>query len=349
VNVVADIADFNTALASNTRTPKDFAALINGAWRKGANAFFEAGQYVTDAKAELDRDQYKSLIKQLPFSESTAKKLSRISGNSVLSSHVNSLPPHLTILYILSQIDAEILEAAIADGRIHPGMKQKDALALKPKDAESEEHEEGKTSTPPAPKSAFAVAWDTAFATEDGRTAIATKLDQVGRNGLCAVLPEKLRAELHDYILSQQVMLEKLEAEAPDSILIQKIKTASKTSTFAVNTGDQRFNALTPPTFPPSYAEPVNALLAFFKTMTGPTALIKHIESGPWRDADEDVRFEIIALIDAAIIKHRERLGFLPMDDALPAQPDNVFLILREHLFPPDGGAIRGEARPYAA
>jgi hypothetical protein len=43
---------------------------------------------------------------------------------------------------------------------------------------------------------------------------------------------------------------------------------------------------------------------------------------------------EILALVNAAIVKHRERLGLPLMDDALPGQPDNVFLIVREHLFP---------------
>jgi len=30
---------------------------------------------------------------------------------------------------------------------------------------------------------------------------------------------------------------------------------------------------------------------------------------------------------------------------SLPGAPDNVFRIIRQHLFPPDGGATRGEAR----
>jgi hypothetical protein len=80
------------------------------------------------------------------------------------------------------------------------------------------------------------------------------------------------------------------------------------------------------------YAEPAQALLAFFKTMTSPTALIEYIASGPWGDADPDVRFEILALTDAVIIRRRERMGLPPFDDALPHQPANVFLILRAWL-----------------
>jgi hypothetical protein len=100
------------------------------------------------------------------------------------------------------------------------------------------------------------------------------------------------------------------------------------------------------------YAEPVRALLDLLKTMTGPSALIDFVKQGPWRDADPDVCAEILTLLDAVIIRRRERMGMVPFDDALPDQPLNVFLILREQLslsstseFPPDGGATRGVAR----
>ena len=93
------------------------------------------------------------------------------------------------------------------------------------------------------------------------------------------------------------------------------------------------------------YAKAVQALFDFLKTMTGPSALIDFVEQGPWCDADADVRAEILALVDAVIIRRRERIGLAPFDDALPDRPLNVFLVLREHLFPPDGGATRGVAR----
>jgi hypothetical protein len=95
------------------------------------------------------------------------------------------------------------------------------------------------------------------------------------------------------------------------------------------------------------YAEPVQALLGFIKTMTGPSALVDFVISGPWAETNADVRFEILALIDAVIMKRREKMGLAPFDDALPGQPENTFLILRAHLAPqpPDGGATRGGAR----
>lgn len=80
------------------------------------------------------------------------------------------------------------------------------------------------------------------------------------------------------------------------------------------------------------YAEPAQALLTFLRTMPGATALIDFIDAGPWDKADRNTRFEILALVDAAIIARRERMGLVPFDDALPGQPDNAFLILRARL-----------------
>jgi hypothetical protein len=96
------------------------------------------------------------------------------------------------------------------------------------------------------------------------------------------------------------------------------------------------------------YGEPARALLAFLKTMTKPTALIEFVKAGPWSDTDADVRFEILSLLDAVIVKRREHMELDPFDDVLPGEPENVFLILRAWLadpFPPDGGASRGVAR----
>jgi hypothetical protein len=97
------------------------------------------------------------------------------------------------------------------------------------------------------------------------------------------------------------------------------------------------------------HGEAARDLLIMLRNMPSASALLNAVAAGSWRDADPDTRYEILALCDAAIIRHRERKGLAPIDDALPGQPDNVFLKLRELLFPLDSGATRGEARPNAA
>jgi hypothetical protein len=82
------------------------------------------------------------------------------------------------------------------------------------------------------------------------------------------------------------------------------------------------------------HGKAASALVAFLKAMTldQAPALIELVEDGPWRDADPDTRFEVLALVDVAIVNLRERNGLLPFEDALPGEPPNAFLIIREML-----------------
>ncbi len=77
-------------------------------------------------------------------------------------------------------------------------------------------------------------------------------------------------------------------------------------------------------------------LLDFLRRMnpSNGKALLELITAGPWDRADADTRFEVLRQIDAAIIARREHDGLDPFDDALPGQPNNLFLLIREQLFP---------------
>ena len=56
------------------------------------------------------------------------------------------------------------------------------------------------------------------------------------------------------------------------------------------------------------------------------------MRSGPWRDADADTRFLILVLVDAAVIRLRERAGLVPFDDPLRDEESNTFLTIRKLL-----------------
>jgi hypothetical protein len=84
----------------------------------------------------------------------------------------------------------------------------------------------------------------------------------------------------------------------------------------------------------PHYGESMRALLEFIKHTKTPSELIDIIRLGPWFGADDNVRFLVLSLIDAAIVRKREKLGKAPFDDPLPGKRDSVFLILREMLAP---------------
>jgi hypothetical protein len=82
------------------------------------------------------------------------------------------------------------------------------------------------------------------------------------------------------------------------------------------------------------YGEPANTLLGFLNNMTIEQAshLIEFVKQGPWRGAGEDVRFEVLHLVGAAIVRVREHHKLPPFDDALPGDPPTAFEIVREWL-----------------
>jgi hypothetical protein len=61
-------------------------------------------------------------------------------------------------------------------------------------------------------------------------------------------------------------------------------------------------------------------------------ALIRLVDRQQWCSADYETRPEILVLIDSAVISLRERHGLAPFDDALPAEPPNAFLLIREAM-----------------
>jgi hypothetical protein len=126
------ISDLNHG-QSNARSWQEYQELINNAWAKGPAAYIEAAQRLVEAKAELNRDVFESLTKlnRLNFDSSVSRKLLCIGKNRVLCcAPGHKLPPGWTIAYELSKVKDEVLKAALADGRINPRMKRKDAVEL---------------------------------------------------------------------------------------------------------------------------------------------------------------------------------------------------------------------------
>jgi hypothetical protein len=79
------------------------------------------------------------------------------------------------------------------------------------------------------------------------------------------------------------------------------------------------------------HGEAVLRLLAFLDSMTIDHAaeLIAVIEQGPWRSVDADTRFQVLVLVDAAIVRLREKYGLTPFDDPLVGEPPNAFQIIK--------------------
>lgn len=83
------------------------------------------------------------------------------------------------------------------------------------------------------------------------------------------------------------------------------------------------------------HGDATRGLINFLGSMTVDqgAALVDLVKAGPWRDVNADARFEILRLIDTAIIALRERCDLPPFDDTLlPDARPNVFLVIHEAL-----------------
>jgi hypothetical protein len=77
-------------------------------------------------------------------------------------------------------------------------------------------------------------------------------------------------------------------------------------------------------------------VVEFLKTMTpaSANALLALMRSHSWADVDADTRFELLHLINSAITRMREKNNMPAIDDPLPDQRVNAFLLIKETLFP---------------
>jgi len=85
------------------------------------------------------------------------------------------------------------------------------------------------------------------------------------------------------------------------------------------------------------HGDDARALVDFLEQMTlaSTNELVNFIQRGPWREADDDTRFEILSLVDAAIIALREKVELPPIDD--PIDGTDAFLEIRSMLRVRDG------------
>jgi hypothetical protein len=84
------------------------------------------------------------------------------------------------------------------------------------------------------------------------------------------------------------------------------------------------------------YAVEVQKVIELLDAVTGVTSITSEvvplIETGPWKAADPETRFQLLALVDLTEILARERAGAPPFDDPLPDEPPSTFLKIRSLL-----------------
>jgi hypothetical protein len=67
-------------------------------------------------------------------------------------------------------------------------------------------------------------------------------------------------------------------------------------------------------------------------------ALIALLDQHDWSQIDHNVRYVLLHETNQAITRLRERAGLAPIDDALPDQRPNAFLLIKDLLFPQKRG-----------
>jgi hypothetical protein len=95
-------------------------------------AIVARGEVLIEAKAHLDQGEWRVFCAGLPFSQRHAHRLRAIASHKTLANRtfMSSLPDSLVVLYVLSTLSPAVVEAALADGRVHPRMSIKDARRL---------------------------------------------------------------------------------------------------------------------------------------------------------------------------------------------------------------------------
>jgi hypothetical protein len=130
-------------MKSNVTTLKTkvelWAERITNAYGDSVSAIIEVGRQLVVARRECGDGGWGELTGRttgktlLPFGDRTAHRLKAIAENPALSNvtHGSHLPASWRTLAVLASLDPDDIEAAIADGTIHPEMERKDAEALK--------------------------------------------------------------------------------------------------------------------------------------------------------------------------------------------------------------------------
>jgi hypothetical protein len=229
-----------TEPGANARSKSFFERAIAAEWHKQVPSIIETGRWVLEAQEELDRDVFKTM--RMPFSERTAQALKRIAKHPVLSNpaHHGALPAcWRTLDELIRQADGndELLEAALANGRIRPDLQRKnirEALGLPPKPSRGGSKGSGKgDELPPDP----VAIWATLKKVDKEKI-----LGSEGRTGLAKLVPTEMMSDLADHAIRQQVVWASTKIR-PAITFTAILRTALDPATTDAGAVIARFNA----------------------------------------------------------------------------------------------------------
>jgi hypothetical protein len=70
-------------------------------------------------------------------------------------------------------------------------------------------------------------------------------------------------------------------------------------------------------------------VMAQVKNLKSARELVNAVAAEDWDAVDADTKLVVLHEVDSAICTLREKMGMSPIDDPLPGEPDNAFLVIR--------------------
>jgi hypothetical protein len=123
---------------------QEWARRINRSMAESVAAILATGRAFIDAKAQLKHGEFERLFKghenavaePVQCSARTARMFMTIATHPMLSDrkHASVLPASWYSLYELTKLPASTLRKALADGRVHPGMRRREVTKIKEAD-----------------------------------------------------------------------------------------------------------------------------------------------------------------------------------------------------------------------
>ncbi len=117
------------------RSREDFARQITATWTRAVTNIIETGRVLRKAKAELNHGDWGKLFQnhEVPFDQDQAGRLMAIARHPIIgnSAHARNMPASWYTMFLLTMLPDHLLEAMLADGRIHAGTQRKDVERIK--------------------------------------------------------------------------------------------------------------------------------------------------------------------------------------------------------------------------
>jgi hypothetical protein len=103
------------AVVEETSLVESYAVRIDDGWRGLTQGVMKVAQLCSEANERLSATQKKELIGRLPFKQAAFSKLSQIGKDTRLHAPevVRLLPPHYSIVYLLTKLTDDKLQSAI--------------------------------------------------------------------------------------------------------------------------------------------------------------------------------------------------------------------------------------------